>query len=749
MENGQKTIFDLFNGDKKFIIPKYQRAYSWGTKQLKDFVNDIENQGKNKDYFLGTILFQNNPRTSGYEEIQIVDGQQRITTLIIFVKVLLKFLQGKDPDADYSKDMRRYIKESEFYKLELAPMDNEFFRTYIIDDHQLDDSYITTPSQKRLKAAKDFFLSKLSNYDADILKQFKKKTENTKILTYSVNDTAEATLIFETTNDRGKSLTNLEKSKSFLMHKIYLITEHPDELLSTIQDRFSEIYRILEEMDSEENEEDSFLQYHFISHFDWKYTQKNKDYQVYMDKIKDYINKMVINKDSNSVLDFIDKYSRELKETFFVVKLIRDDKEKAIRDLYLLERLSLFLPLLIKCYKLDNHPKKREFYKIAELLEIFSFRVLGIGRKPAYTGRDWFYVRARDFSGDFEKLQSEIARKIIEYQNDGSFIRQLTDPLFFEVIDGLNIKYLFWKYENFLRQNEQPIVSPMSEDEFSTYNPKLKLTIEHIACQTPKVTTSNLELVEITDDFRKRLLHSIGNLTFDPNSSNASKNNNQIEFKNTKYFVRAPFKTQNELNDFIKNEKWTEESISERTKKLVDFCTSYWNPSRVEGIKQVSEKEIEEDQEYSPFAIEHKKIMKDVERELNSQIKNWPFPLSSPSSRCKFHQTDNGTVTYVEVYWSYHDSDLGLWFQIGKEERDVPYQGYINIFSDKKSEMLRYKMNQPDIRNLFDQYEFEDESSTNNKPEFLKSLLSKQISSEIFINEFNPVKEILLKILAD
>ena len=58
MENGQKTIRALFDGSKIFNIPQYQRAYAWEEKQLDDFVDDIENQQPGKNYFFGTILFQ-------------------------------------------------------------------------------------------------------------------------------------------------------------------------------------------------------------------------------------------------------------------------------------------------------------------------------------------------------------------------------------------------------------------------------------------------------------------------------------------------------------------------------------------------------------------------------------------------------------------------------------------------------------------------------------------------------------------
>ncbi|MDW7681773.1 MAG: DUF262 domain-containing protein, partial [bacterium] len=212
MQNGQQSIFDVFNGNKHFIVPKYQRAYAWSDKQLTDFLDDLKNQREDCDYFFGTILFQNNGNLNGFEEIEIVDGQQRLTTFVIFMNVLLKILKEKNDQADYLKDIRRYIKDKDFYKLELANMDDEFFKTYVLDGYQADNVLVKTPSQRKLYNARRFFKHNLNKMDLSELKDYKSKIENTKVLIYSVNDAAEATLIFETTNDRGKTLTNLEKT---------------------------------------------------------------------------------------------------------------------------------------------------------------------------------------------------------------------------------------------------------------------------------------------------------------------------------------------------------------------------------------------------------------------------------------------------------------------------------------------------------------------------------------------------------
>ena len=66
MENGQKEVSQLFDGRKIFCIPSYQRSYSWEEKQLKEFLEDLDNQLSDKNYFFGTILFQEDEREDDF-----------------------------------------------------------------------------------------------------------------------------------------------------------------------------------------------------------------------------------------------------------------------------------------------------------------------------------------------------------------------------------------------------------------------------------------------------------------------------------------------------------------------------------------------------------------------------------------------------------------------------------------------------------------------------------------------------------
>ena len=168
--------------------------------------------------------------------------------------------------------------DENFSKLRVLDIDNIFFQDYILRNK--DTSSFQSPSQNRMWDAKKYFDRILSNVGNERLMDYLKKIENTNLLTYSVSDASEATLIFETTNDRGKSLTNLEKTKSFLMYKTYLAAKKPNEYLRNIHDRFRTIYLTLEKIDNK-LDEDSILQYHFIAFENWAIVNRKKEYQSY------------------------------------------------------------------------------------------------------------------------------------------------------------------------------------------------------------------------------------------------------------------------------------------------------------------------------------------------------------------------------------------------------------------------------------------------------------------------------------
>ncbi|PSJ23044.1 hypothetical protein CVH10_03910 [Halomonas sp. ND22Bw] len=589
MENGQKTLKELFDGRKIFNIPDYQRAYAWDeSRQLPDFVEDVESQSLGRDYFLGTILFQEKgDKQSGFDLIDVVDGQQRITTIIIFMKVLLSELQRRLGDEEFEENgldlaYETYVKNKNRPKLQAISPDNDFFQNYILGD---DDgfSFIETPSQRRLYSAKRYFMKRLEASDSDELIAFKSKLdESTKVLTYSVKDSAEATLIFETTNDRGKGLTNLEKIKSFLMYKTYLAAgDDAGIYLKSVQERFTDVFRDLEMFDGK-LDEDAVLQYHCIAFESWR---EKEDYQQPVSYVRKILNPLIRKGEKVEALEFIDRFSRELKESFRVMRELLRSELSQYRDLVCLERLGNFNPLLLKTYKYDESKGKSKFGSVCKLLEIFSFRVFALQQNRSNTGQARLFAMARDFSGKFEPLCDKLVELVERFSSKKKFKEHLQYADFYQFMSSRDLSYLMWKYENYLRGNEQPICANMSEEEYRNSGSRTRLTVEHIASQNPKgcgIVKEESVMPEIDSEFVEHYMHRLGNLTFDPASANSSKGNNGIEVKSLRYFSKAPYKIQNELEVFLNDGKWDEESIDAREGKIVKFSLRHWSPEYVE-----------------------------------------------------------------------------------------------------------------------------------------------------------------------
>ena len=475
------------------------------------------------------------------------------------------------------------------YKLRVLDIDNDFFESYILEDNEPDDNEVETPSQRRLYEAKELLDSWIKAHP-DKVEGFIKKIGNMKVLTYLVEDDSEAALIFETTNNRGKSLTSLEKVKSFLMHKTYLVSNSPgiaEDGLKRLQNRFSTIYRVYEEIEEYrksrgelgKTDEDSILQYHSIAFETWK----DKEYQDSVQMINQQINGLIKANRTADAADFINRYSRELRQSFQNMKTLLLNRASYLLDIFALGRPAAFYPLLIKAYKLDNSDEEQDFKRVAQLVEIISFR-FGITKSRSDKGVSQLYRLAREFKGNFNQLISDLQNFVEEYCNDSEFERDLRQPRFYNVVDTGDQQYLFWKYENHLREiNGYP---EMSYNEFSNAKPRSKFSMEHIIPQTPKeskvvvddsiLSTTDFESQEFVDNY----LHSIGNLTIDPISANASKSNQNFAYKNQKYFCRAPLMAQNELTDFLNAEtgQWDTVSISNRARKIYCFALERWNP---------------------------------------------------------------------------------------------------------------------------------------------------------------------------
>ncbi|MEG4321802.1 MULTISPECIES: DUF262 domain-containing HNH endonuclease family protein [unclassified Microcoleus] len=575
MENGQKAISDLFEPRRVFNIPKYQRAYAWETKQLQDFINDLDNQILGRDYFFGTILLQIRENEGHFKVIDIVDGQQRLTTLTVFMRLLLDKLSSFGDDIFILRET--YVQYRAEYKLRVLEYDQDFFRKCVLEDCEEAEKLIKTPSQGRLLEAKKFFQKELEPRSVENLRELREKIENAKVLTYAVLDNAEATLIFETTNDRGKSLTDLEKIKSFLMYKVYTVADEPERHLKIIQDRFGEIYRDFEEILRHLTVDERFiLRNHYITFESHIKEEGLNEHGKHLWLIKKKINALTSHRETFAeATKFIDNYSDGLKQTFSIVKKIAQDENKNLNNLlYILGRVANLFPILIASMKYACGESYVNFSRVTKLLEIMSFRVYGIRKRRLKNTviLKRLYELSQSFNGDFESLISSLKDIIGEFCSDREFRVRLASPDFYEAISTNDLNYLFWQYENHIRRTEY-----REENQIGFYQYK-GLSIEHIVSQRPREISNWM-----AEDVWSNYINSIGNLVLDLSWENQGKSNRDFSTKYTFFYQNSRFVSQKELTQFKnpENGEWDVSSIENRKNKIIDFASKYWDHKSV------------------------------------------------------------------------------------------------------------------------------------------------------------------------
>jgi len=213
----------LFNGDYQFHIPIYQRPYAWTTEQAGDLFDDLvsamqEKRGSGGSYFLGSIVLVKN---NSSPKADVVDGQQRLTTLTI----LLAALREQMPDAAdditefiYKKG-KRSLDEKNEYRLIIREQDADFFRTYVQEREGIEKLASNTDclvdSRLRLRENAALLLDRVKSMsDEDRKGLWKFIATDCSLVLISTPDIDAAYRIFSVLNNRGLDLAPIDILKA-------------------------------------------------------------------------------------------------------------------------------------------------------------------------------------------------------------------------------------------------------------------------------------------------------------------------------------------------------------------------------------------------------------------------------------------------------------------------------------------------------------------------------------------------------
>ncbi|GHU02173.1 hypothetical protein FACS1894147_03490 [Spirochaetia bacterium] len=560
MASNTITIRDFFN-NKFFEIPKYQRGYAWENQNIDDLFEDInEAVSSQSNHYIGTIVLSKDKLDKN--KFYIVDGQQRVTTVSLIIQAIVNGLD----DENRSFFKRIYIKEGPRYRLEPLNRDKHYF------DNIMEGS-IGEPqnnSQHALKNAVERIALKVNPIKDKLT--FLKAVEDLQIMEFVENTEGDAIRIFQTVNDRGKLLTNIEKAKSLL---IYFSNRYLQGTLdSKISDDFSDIFELFDDIKqlgislninrikNVTFNEDTILSDHFITFSTETYTPSSSYVLQYLKR------KLQEKRNSLDALEaFILNYILGLKDFFVSFKqlLTKTSVEPKYYKLFSILQVSATLyPLIIKLNQLSkleesvslSNKRKINFLEIIELIDIRVY-------KPGGN----FKADICRFTCNFGKEAYATMQWLLWFNGAKMSKEQFRGYFNSRVYGNTSLPYIFICYNETLNKKLYTI------DELKEIM-QTDPTIEHILSQTPDFDPLALGF-ENEEDYLE-YEHKIGNLSLLEKTLN-SLAQNKVPLDKTKIYDRSKFSVSHETSVLISDRKgFTKNDIIERTNVFSTYVIDRW-----------------------------------------------------------------------------------------------------------------------------------------------------------------------------
>ncbi|TRZ53656.1 MAG: DUF262 domain-containing protein [Dehalococcoidia bacterium] len=599
MKATEAKLVDFLKKSPQFVIPIYQRTYSWSEKECLQLWEDILRTGSNDKitaHFVGSIVYVEKGlySVSSQSPLLVIDGQQRLTTVSLIIEALARTLGDSEPiDGFSAKKLRNYFLLNPLeagekkYKLILSQTD-KITLTSLLDQNDYPKDFSV-----RVKANFDFFIDKIAG-EKDNLLAVCKGLAKLIIVDISLNrDQDDPQLIFESLNSTGRELSQADLIRNFILMGL----EH--EIQSKLYDQY---WRPMELDFGQEGYAvyfDGFMR-HYLT---MKTGVIPKEREVY-EAFKQYTHSLETDSIEALVSDiriFAGHYCAMALGTE-----TNQDLKMAFHDLREL-KVDVAFPLLLETY--DDYKKEilsaDELLKIVRLVENYVFRraICGI---PTNSMNKTFGNFSRNLKKDkyLESIQANfmLLPSYRRFPDDEEFKREI------KVKDVYNFRsrsYWLRRLENYDRKERVPV------DEY---------TIEHIMPQNENLSEVwKIALGSEWERIQKTYLHTLGNLTLTGYNSEYS-DRPFIEKRNMKGgFLESPLK----LNKIIASkDTWTEQDILDRAEALSIQAINVWFAPKVESSVLETYKPKTEITEYS--IVDHPHLasepMKSVFNEFRKQI---------------------------------------------------------------------------------------------------------------------------------
>jgi len=555
------TIRKMMAGNE-IMVPAYQRAYSWDTPieksdrktQTDVFLSDLEEYSRSNvksPYYFGHFLFEEKNKT-----FNVIDGQQRLTTIVIFLSALFTKLKAIRTLSENEKfcyeDMVKGGSEIRFLTVDY---DEQLFIDYIIDQTKSDHNGLDTESSRRIVRAFDFFKKELSEKSEDYLIKMLSNISDATCTTHPVQNESEAIQMFIFQNSRGKPPSNLEIVKAQFMYHVHLYgNDDKDALVKEIKNRFEKIYKSISSIEYRIDEDDVLL-----------YTLRVYFNSLWETNSLDKINKILA--DGNQI-KFIRSFANSLSKSFEHLSLFFGDHERKnfeIHSLIVLGGIAIALPFVIKAYTYGL--STNEISRLCSSLELLVLRHRLIGTRADITSRindvfEKFTESNKDISQIIERIEwmKETTEWWWAYWNNDKLRESLQGGINHSVA-----KYLLWKYEIHLEQQGKAGYS------LTRFDKIISPELEHIA-PTAEPEKKSHGYGNYDEEFKNQYLNCLGNYLLLSKSHNCAVGNIPLADKLATYVHNEQ---QREVKGLVPDGKiWGKKVIKKRKDKIINVIMS-------------------------------------------------------------------------------------------------------------------------------------------------------------------------------
>lgn len=599
MKASSANFLTVIKGPKQFVIPIYQRTYSWQIAQCNKLFNDIlriSKDGSSPGHFIGSVVyFQESIHTvSDVPKLLVIDGQQRLTTISIMIAALAEFVRDNqvDIDTNFTKLQNYYLLNAEEegelrYKLLLTRRDKDSLINII--------KGVPLGNDASLRVADNFkfFKEKINAENAvdiynGIMRLFIVDVALEK-------DKDNPQLIFESLNSTGLDLSQADLIRNYILmgQEIKLQTELYEKYWYPMEQSYGNEY---------------------TASFDWFM----RDYlsvktgtipridRVY-DSFKTYASSSKAPDTITEVVQDIYKFSG-----YYVNMVLHKEPDaelqKGFKNISKL-KVDVCYPFLLPVYN-DYETgtiTNDEFKQIISLVENYVFRraICGIPTNSMNKTFATIYkaIQKTDYL-EGVKAAFQILDSYKRFPTDTEFEREIVVK---EVYNFRNRNYMLSKLENYKRKEF------VNVDDY---------TIEHIIPQNPELSNEWQKMLgEDWKEIQSKYLHSLGNLTL--TGYNSELSDKPFSQKKTMEggFNDSPIR----LNDFLRKvDIWNAENIEARAKELAEKARQIWFAPNLS--QEVLDKYSTEEKTTTVYSIEQYEHLKgdmlDLYHALKKRILN-------------------------------------------------------------------------------------------------------------------------------